>query len=553
MILTNPGWVGYFDRTYDQIKANTLTKFQNLVPEITDHTETNPWVKGISIWSALIEMLGYYLDSNARENYLSVAQEFASAVKIAKMFDYRVKGTVPASVTLRFTSNIPATGPITIPIGTKVKTDTGKIFTTTSAGVIGLGLTFIDVSAKQWEAVTNVALGNSNAQADQSYVLEPDVVDGSVTVLVDVVAYLSQETFAFSFSTSEHFVSGLDEDTNMRVTFGDGINGKIPPSGQALKASYYVSEGSDGNIGANKIIQMVSSIVVPGAEVITVNNALAATGGADFENLTKLKKRIPLSVRTKYRAVTEQDFIDLTEMFAGVEKAGVNFNCDVDKFVHIYLIPEGGGVASTQLITDVTTYLNSRKIITTQLDIVSAGLITTKIAANVKALPGFSNAGVKGDVEQALIDFFAAENQVIRGEVIIGDIYEAIEEVRGVKNSEITLLLSVPHARNLTTPANVLNWTRATLVGSVGTVAWLMRFITNGTFELYKGDLFIGLFAVNVLINQTEVSFTVVGNHQAGDNYSFYTYAYNQSIRLSEPSIPTTSLLDLTVNVSEGV
>jgi hypothetical protein len=552
MIMTNP-WIGYIDRSYEQIKANVLTKFQFLVPEITDHTETNPWVKNLDIWSAIAEMLGYYIDGNAREVYLSTAQEFASGVKIAKMFDYRVKGAVPASVTLRFTSSIAASGPITIPIGTKVKTDTDLIFTTTSAGTINTGQTFVDVEAKQWESVSSVALGNSSGSADQEFALEEDVADGSVTVSVGVNPYTSQETFAFSFSISEHFVAGLGEDTKMYIRFGDGINGKKPPSGQAIVANYYITSGENGRAGAGKINQMISVISVPGSEVITVNNALNATGGAGFEDLSKLQKRIPLSVRTKYRAVTPQDFIDLTELFAGVEKAGVNFDCDVDKYVHIYIIPEGGGIASTGLINDVTDFINSRKIITTLIQVVSAGTINIKITAAVTALPGFSNAIVKSNIENALLDFFDATNQTIRGSVVIGDLYQAIEDAAGVLNAVISLIIPVPFAQNLVTNTNVLNWTRALQSASVATQDWLIRFITNSTFELYKGTDFVGNFSVNVAVVQTEITFTINGNHLAGDDYRFYTYAYNQSVYLAEPSIPGTQISDLTISVSGGV
>lgn len=552
MILQNP-WVGYFTRSYDQIKDDVLTKFQAYVPEITDHTETNPWVKAISIWAGLVEMLGYYIDSSAREVYLSSAQEYSSAVKIAKMFDYRVKGSVPASVGLRFTSNIAATAPINIPVGTQVRTDDGLIFTTTTAGTIPTGQNFVDVQAKQWEPVINVALGNSTGQADQEFILEPDVVDGSVTFKVGANNYSAQDTFAFSFSDSEHFVAGLDEDTNMRIRCGDGINGKIPPAGQAMVTSYYVTSGANGRVGAGKITTMVSTITVPGVEVISVNNLFNATGGAGFENLIQLKKRIPLSVRTKYRAVTEQDFIDVTEMYAGVEKADVFFDCDIDKYVHVYLIPEGGGQASNQLITDVDTYLDERKIVTTLIQVESAGVVGVKMVVNVKALPGFSNATVKQAVIDSLVELGQPENQNIRGEFIIGDAYEFIEDTDGVLNSTITLIVAIPYSRNLTTVANLMNWTREILPASASTFRWLMRFITNSQFELFKGTDFVGSYSVDVDVIQTEVKFKVIGNHLAGDNYEFYTYPYNQSIILQEPSIVSIDASDLTINVTGGV
>lgn len=552
MILTNP-WIGYFDRTYEQIKSNVLTKLGLNVPEITDHTETNPWVKSISIWSGIAEMLGYYLDSNAREVYITTAKLFSSAVKIAKGYDYRVKGAVPSSVTIRITSSIPATGIINIPIGTKMRTDNNETFTTTTAGVIGVGETYCDVSAKQWESVLNVALGNSSGLADQEFILEEDVADGSVTFAVNAVNYSPQDTLALSFSDSEHFVAGLGTDTKMRILCGDGVSGNIPPVGQAMTTSYYITLGDMGNVGAGKINQFISVITVPGAEVLTLTNALASTGGASYENLDKLRKRVPYSIRTKYRAVTPQDFIDVTEIYAGVEKAGVTFDCDVDKYVHVYIVPDGGGQASTPLISDVTDYLNLRKIITSVIQVQSAGVVAVKLVANVYALPGYSNSALQSDVEDALVEFGESENQDINGSGVIGDFYEAIEAVRGVKNSDISLILSVPYARNLTTVTNVLTWTRETLAASAAIQKWLIRFITTTTFELFKGTSFIGTYAVNVLITQTEIEFTVVGAHVSGDDYEFYTYPYNQSIRLSEPSILSIDVADLTITVSGGV
>lgn len=41
---------------------------QTKVPEITDHTESNLFVKIISIWAALVELLHYYID-NAEGSY----------------------------------------------------------------------------------------------------------------------------------------------------------------------------------------------------------------------------------------------------------------------------------------------------------------------------------------------------------------------------------------------------------------------------------------------------------------------------------------------------
>jgi hypothetical protein len=131
-----------------------------------------------------------------------------------------------------------------------------------------------------------------------------------------------------------------------------------------------------------------------------------------------------------------------------------------------------------------------------------------------------------------------------------------IEDVEGVLNSEQVLLVALPAARNLTTPANSLNWSKNILIGSTIIQRWLIRFITVSSYELFRGDDFVGTFSVDTLVSLVELTFTVNGNHVSGNEYEFYTYPYNQSVRLSssaEPSIVSVSLPNLTINVTGGV
>lgn len=549
--ITNP-WVGYFDRSFQQIKDNVLTKFQALVPEITDHTETNPWVKGISIWSGLIEMIGYYIDNTAREVFITQAQEYSSAVKIAKMFDYRIKGRGAASVDLTFLSDVPATADITIPQYTKVSTSEGIEFLTTEVGVITTGATNVIIPSKQIEIFSGVTLATSDGSANQAYSIETNIEDNSVTILVGAQSYIGQDTFAFSFANDTHFVAGLDVDQKTEVVFGDDINGNIPPSTDLIVADYNITLGEGGNVGAGKITTIIGTITVPSSEVISVSNVSNASGGSEAENLEDLRKNIPISIRTKYRAVTKQDFIDLSELVTGVEKAGVLFDCDVSNIVGIYIAPNGGGAASSLLITTVKDFLELRKIITTKLNVETSGEIKFIITADVIALPGTSNATVKANVEQALLDFLNVSNQEVFGALYIGDIFEILEGVTGVDNSNVTSMIAVPHARPLNNSV-VMNWTRTLLPASTTNIKWLIRFISTTQFEIHKDNQFIAVYDVDTLVTQTEISFTVIGTYTTSNDYEFWTYPYNKSVVLSEPSIPTTDISLLTINVTGGV
>lgn len=104
------------------------------------------------------------------------------------------------------------------------------------------------------------------------------------------------------------------------VTFGDGVNGKIPPAltRNIVMARYQTGGGAVGNRKANSIGQLKTAIPY----VDSVTNVEPATGGADAEDTARLLDRAPRQLRHGYRAVTPQDFEDLAMLASpGVARA----------------------------------------------------------------------------------------------------------------------------------------------------------------------------------------------------------------------------------------
>ncbi|ELY91714.1 hypothetical protein C483_09244 [Natrialba hulunbeirensis JCM 10989] len=89
------------------------------------------------------------------------------------------------------------------------------------------------------------------------------------------------------------------------VSFGDGDHGAIPPAGQDnIRATYTTGGGSDGNIGAETITDLKSSIAL----VESVSNPLPADGGADIESTDALVSRSTNSLKHRGKAVTASDY-----------------------------------------------------------------------------------------------------------------------------------------------------------------------------------------------------------------------------------------------------
>lgn len=548
-------FVGYIDRSYQQAKASILANIRVYIKEMTDHTENNIFIRNSGVWAGILEQIGYYIDNKAREVFIPTLRKFVSIVKIAKLFDYRIKGNSAASVTVRFyfDSSLPAA--LLIPSGTIIATKEGINFITLADCTIPIAGTEISVQAKNWTPITASLLGVSTGLADQIYDLVKNVVDGSIVLKVDIDSYLAVDTLAYSISTSKHYVQTVTELGKMSVIFGDNVNGVIPTIGKNITADYFTSDGSAGNVGVGSITEIVSTVPMPGIPsgfVLKVTNVGAASGGVDQESLAVLKKRIPRSIRTLNRAVTKQDYQDIAESFNGVEKAAVFFECG--KTVDVYIAPTGGGSASPTLITDVTNYFEDKRMITTKVRLLAAGQVQLFIQADITALPNYNNTTVKATVLANLLDFLSVTNQEISGQVFEGDVYQQMENSEGVKVSQLVTLYALPFALPSPTTTLALNWTRTLKPASVSTKKWKVKMSNSTVYQLFRENIFLGLFNVGTTYDFVEIQLNIAtAAYTAGMEWNFNTYQYFGTLQLDEFSIPYADSSSIILNVTGGI
>lgn len=546
-------WIRYIDRTYQQIKTQVLTALQTRVPEITDHTEGNVFVKMIGIWGGIAEMLGYYIDNAARESFIVTCRLYASAVRIARGMDYRIRASFAATVDITFTIDVNAPSAVTIPLGTSVQTDDGVVFLTTAAATIAIGSNSVVVGARQAVAVTNTSLGVSDGSINQEFLITDKILDGSCVVRVNGLGWTQADTVGFSIPTSEVYVQTINEDGVAIIKFGNDINGKVPTAGDAIVADYYVTEGVNGNVGENTITNINGTITLPGGvSSISCTNVNRAAGGAEIESLEDLRRRVPLALRTLMRAVTRKDYPDYAELAPGVILAGLSYNCG--KYVEVYIVPDGGGVASLSLIGTTQTWMDNGKMITTQVLVKPAGEVRLLFNINVKVKPEYPQVATLQRVTDNLVEFVSYKHQVIGGTVELGDVYEIVENTEGVEVSQVNLMTPTPYARLLDATVHILNWTPVIATTNTTTVQWTIRMTSPTTFQLLKASVFVGNFTVGVAVVQPEITFTVnAGTYSTNDDWEFYTYPYNGTLTLVEPSLPVSLAGDITLIGSGGI
>lgn len=554
MALTNP-FIGYLDRSFLQIKQAILTKMMNPItgiPEITDHSEGNPFVKRISIWSGIAEMLGYYIDNMAKETFIYTANLYESFYRMSKQYDYRIRGRIPASGTVRITLNSTPITTVTIPIETELQTSDGIKFLTTAPATISTSATHVDIPVKQWTKVADSVIAQSNGSQNQKFELNERVADRSVNIVVDnTIPYTNVDTFVRSKFDSQHFIAGMNENAKMQILFGDGLNGLIPASTKDIKVGWYETDGRNGNIGVGLINTINSILTLPVGVTASVSNLLAITNGTDAESVSELRKFIPLSLRTLYRAVTYQDYIDVTELAPGVAKAGIQYSCG--KIVDIYIAPNGGGTPSPTLLTEVFNFMEFRKMITTKHRVFGAGQVIIKHRIKVTSKPQYFNIDTYNEVKNALIDFYNVENQSVSGKVHLGDVYQLIENLPKTDYSLIELLTPVPFARPLDVGYAALVWNKEVLTTSTNAV-YKITFISTTNYNVVRNNVFIGNYSTGVEITLADIKFTIVGTYVAGYKYEFNTYTYNSgSVELTEPSLPVFDLSEFELIVTGGL
>jgi len=250
--------------------------------------------------------------------------------------------------------------------------------------------------AVQAESVRNETLGSSRGTAGLTFVISKSPVLAE-EVEVDEASALSEgerkeirengalayretigedgETTAFwvRWSRTEDLSSSSPEDrhyeldpTTGTLAFGDGIRGRIPPSGiDNIRCSYQAGGGSRGNVARGELSMLRTSI----AYVDRISNPAPSEGGFDTEPLERIVERGPERVRHRGRAVTAKDYEELaSEAAQGLAKvkclAGINDKSEAESgWISVVIVPQGASdrpLPSLGLKRQVLGYLRER-------------------------------------------------------------------------------------------------------------------------------------------------------------------------------------------------
>lgn len=114
------------------------------------------------------------------------------------------------------------------------------------------------------------------------------------------------------------YVTRIDAEGDVIVTFGDGVNGaRLPTGSDNVRARYRKGLGLAGRVAAHQLNQaMTRPLGLSG-----VDNPLPSDGGANPQSADGVRANVALTVRTLERTVSLLDYEDFARAYAGIAKA----------------------------------------------------------------------------------------------------------------------------------------------------------------------------------------------------------------------------------------
>jgi predicted phage baseplate assembly protein len=314
-------------------------------------------------------------------------------------------------------------------------------------------------------------------------------LDGAAAV--DWQRWVQVGSFADSAPESRHFT--VDATTG-EIRFGPAVRlpdgairrfGAVPPKGAVLRLrGYWTGGGAAGNVAAWVLNVLRTSIPY----VSAVYNRRPAVGGVDGETVEEAKRRGPIELRSRNRAVTAEDFEVLTRQeapeLARVRCVPVTDGPDAGA-VRVLVVPavpsEDGRIPLARLRPPeearerVARALGQRRVVGVRVSVEPPSYVGVRVDAQVRRRPDADPERVERAAIEALYGYFNPLTGGPDGQgwpfgrpVQVGEVYAVLGRVDGIEFvDEAVLFQANPVTGDLSEPQDRIDLAATHLVFSV--------------------------------------------------------------------------------------
>ncbi len=252
-------------------------------------------------------------------------------------------------------------------------------------------------------------------------------------------------TLLNSAANAADFVVEVDDDGRARLRFGDAAHGLRPNTGTLFTATYRIGNGSAGNVGGESIVHIVAS-AADLATIDGVRNPLPAAGGVDPETADEVRRNAPEAFRRQERAVTPEDYADVTERYRGVQRAAATTRWTGSWHTQFITVDPVAGVDSRGLKAELLPFVDRYRMAGQDLEFNDPHYVSLELELNVCVQPDYFRADVNAGLLDALssrvlpdgsLGLFHPDNFSFGQTVYLSKIYAAAHAVPGVASAQI--------------------------------------------------------------------------------------------------------------------
>jgi predicted phage baseplate assembly protein len=259
------------------------------------------------------------------------------------------------------------------------------------------------------------------------------VVPASQIVKIEGERWQAVPDFDASLPGDRHYVVKPEIG---EIRFGSGMNGAVPPEGEAIAVRYRRGGGMGGNIGADTIRES-------GITGVTVTNPFPAYGGEDGESIQEAFARCKRELRIPYTAVTADDYEYIARATPGLRVARaraviLNDTNEVAMVVIPYSFSDRP-LPGEPFKQAVCRYLEGHRLLTTAIKVCDPDYVTVSISAEIKVKSGYHPDQIRQRIHETLSHFLsplkrqAGDNEWPFGRPVYrSEISEELEGVEGV-------------------------------------------------------------------------------------------------------------------------
>lgn len=250
--------------------------------------------------------------------------------------------------------------------------------------------------------------------------------------------WLPRPDLLASDAEATEFVVESEHDGTALLRFGDDYHGKRPDVTTTFTASYRVGNGTAGNIGLESIAHIVSN----DARLLRASNPLPAQGGSDPENAEDIKRDAPEAFRTQERAVTPEDYADVTERHPSVQRAAATFRWTGSWYtVFLTVDRKGGGEVDAAYEQTIRNHVERYRMAGYDLEVNGPSYVPLHLEMTVCVKPDYFRADVRAALMRVfsrgwLADgtpaLFHPDNFTFGQPVYLSALYEAAQAIQGV-------------------------------------------------------------------------------------------------------------------------